>query len=306
MRALIRLAAFAIGLTALAVAHADEAFRYVTTVAADEVVIDSRPLAVCKQATLPKARCLPADGFLGPHRSLPSERDIHWLLGTAGLDGSETVLVVGQDATARDFVAGLLYLAGQRQVRVMTEPLVRMAGSMVPGQERGIVRAAVYTMPMRDRLWLLKQDILVGASVLLDGRSEAEYWGETVRGTRGGHLPGAVLLPATTLAAHPPLPADGAVAYAHDAYEGLAYFTRLVAGHGIAARVYPGGWAEWAADSSLPADAASYPERRVEVPAAVSPAPTSDASRAVIALAAGAALLVAFAGGWILSRRRLA
>ncbi len=313
MRVAANLVAFTIGLTALAAAHADDAFRYATTVAANEVVIDSRPLADCKQATLPNARCLPADGFLGPHRRLPSERDILWLLGTAGLDGSETVLVVGQDATARDFVAGLLYLAGQRQVRVMTEPLARLAGSRVPGQERGIVRAAVYTAPMRDRLWLLKQDILVGAPVLLDGRGEAEYWGEVVRGARGGHLPGAILLPAMSLTSRPSLPADGAVAYAHDAYEGLAYFTRLVAGHGIAARVYPGGWAEWAADSRLPVDAASYPERRAEapavaspVPAAVSPAPTSGASRAVIALAAGAALLAAFAGGWMLSRRRMA
>lgn len=274
-------------------------------------VIDSRPLADCKQATLPNARCLPADDFLGPHRSLSSERDLLWLLGTAGLDGSEAVLVVGQDATARDFVAGLLHLAGQRQVRVLTEPLARvLAGrsDAVPGQERGMIRAAVYTAPMRAERVVLKQEILreAAGATLLDGRSEPEYWGETVRAARGGHLPGAVLLPATTLAARPPLPSDGAIAYAHDAYEGLAYFTRLVAGHGIAARVYPGGWAEWAADGSLPIDAASYPERRAEAPVAVSPAPTSDASRFVLALAAFAALLAAFAGGWVFSKRSMA
>ncbi|MDP2811126.1 MAG: hypothetical protein Q8O34_13345, partial [Rhodocyclaceae bacterium] len=93
-------------------------FTYVPKVeASGAVVIDSRPLADCKRASLSGARCLPAEDFLGPQRRLPSERDILWLLGTAGLAGSETVLVVGQDATARDFVAGLLYLAGQKSVR---------------------------------------------------------------------------------------------------------------------------------------------------------------------------------------------
>lgn len=311
MRVAARLVAFSIGLTAFALAHADEAFRYTTTASADEVVIDSRPLADCKRATLPNARCLPADDFLGPHRRLPSERDILWLLGTAGLGGSEAVLVVGQDAMARDFVGGLLYLAGQRQVRVLTEPLTRVLAARTdasPGQERGMIRTAVFTAPMRAERVVLKQEVLreAASATLLDGRSEREYWGETVRAARGGHLPGAVLLPATTLAARPPLSADGAIAYAHDAYEGLAYFTRLVAGHGIAARIYPGGWAEWAADGSLPIDAATYPEHRTEALAAVSPAPTFGTSPFALALVAGVALAVAFASGWFVCRRRMA
>ncbi len=143
---------------------------------------------------------------------------------------------------------------------------------------------------------------------LLDGRSELEYWGETVRGARGGHLPGAVLLPAATLSPagpRPLLPAGEVIAYAHDAYEGLAYFTRLVAGYGLPARVYAGGWAEWAADGSLPVDAASYPERRNEAVNAVSPAPTFAASPALLALAA-AIVLTAFAGGWYVSKRQAA
>jgi thiosulfate/3-mercaptopyruvate sulfurtransferase len=162
MRVAANLVVFAIGLTALAAAHADEAFHYATSAVANEVVIDSRPLADCKRSSLPGARCLPAEDFLGPHRRLPSERDILWLLGTAGLDGSEAVLVVGQDATARDFVGGLLYLAGQRQVRVLTEPLARVLSGRTdasPGHERGIIRAAVFTAPMRAERVVLKQEL---------------------------------------------------------------------------------------------------------------------------------------------------
>jgi hypothetical protein len=184
-------------------------FAYTQKVGAGETVIDTRPLADCKRASLPGARCLPAEEFLGPQRRLPSERDILWLLGTAGLDGSETALVVGQDATARDFVAGLLYLAGQKSVRILTGPLPRLAGG---GQERGMVRSAVWTAPMRDRLWVLGADILRDKPILVDA---------------GGPTPAA---------------ANGVVV-ADDAYQALARFTQLRAGQGIAVRVHPGSLA---------------------------------------------------------------
>ncbi|MCF8151525.1 MAG: hypothetical protein K9J80_12345, partial [Sulfuritalea sp.] len=68
---------------------------------------------------------------------------------------------------------------------------------------------------------------------------------------------------------------------------------------------YAGGWAEWAADGSLPVDAASHPERRNEAVNAVSPAPTFAASPALMALGA-AIVLTAFAGGWYVSKRQAA
>lgn len=305
-----------------AASTADAAFQYTAT-AGDEVIIDSRPLAECTRASLPAARCLPADDFLGPHRRLPSERDLLWLLGTAGLDGSESVLVIGQDSTARDFVAGLLYLAGQRQVRVLGEPLGRLPGPRSPGRARDMVRSAVFTAPMRAELWVLRDELRQAlakhAPPLLDGRSESEYWGETVRGTRGGHLPGAQWFPA-----NPALPAGHAltrppaepVAYAHDAYDGIAYFTRLRAGQTIPARVYVAGWAEWSADGTLPADAATYPARATDSPRATAQANTAAATNTATnasgtsfamapVVAALVALVLAFAGGWISARRKV-
>lgn len=187
-------------------------FAYTRKVGAGETVIDSRPLADCKRASLPGARCLPAEDFLDPQRRLPSERDILWLLGTAGLAGSETALVVGQDATARDFVAGLLYLAGQKAVRILSGTMPRLDGRADGGRERGMVRSAVWTAPMRDSLWVLGADIVRDKPILVDA---------------GGSKPAA---------------ANGVVV-AEDAYQAIARFTRLRAGQGIAVRVHPGNLA---------------------------------------------------------------
>lgn len=204
----MRTALLALALLA-APAWAASDFADTQRVGAGATVIDSRPLADCKRASLPGARCLPAEEFLDPQGRLPSERDILWLLGTAGLAGSETVLVIGQEATARDFVAGLLYLAGQKSVRILTGPMPRLAGG---GQERGMVRSAVWTAPMRDDLWVLGADILREKPILV--------------------------------AADRPAPAAAnAVVVADDAYQAIARFTRLRAAEGLAVRVHPGSLA---------------------------------------------------------------
>lgn len=285
--------------------------------ATDEVVIDARPLAECRRASLPGARCLPATEFLGPHHRLAGEREILWLLGTVGLTGGEPVLVIGQDATERTFLAGLLHLAGQRTVRVLSEPMSRLLASRAdaaPGNERGIIRAAVYTAPMRDARVVLKHELAraltAGAAVVLDVRNESEYWGETARGARGGHLPGAVRLPAARSA---PVPFDGdVIVYGHDARDGLAAYARLLA-RAPTLRVYPGGWSEWAADANLPIDAATYPDRMPAGAKSVEPAPSTPLAAvapgltfAQVVLALAATALIAAAGGWFAASRRSA
>ncbi|MDZ4251125.1 MAG: rhodanese-like domain-containing protein [Sulfuritalea sp.] len=207
----MRTTLFALALIAAPVSAAGD-FAYTQRVGAGDTVIDSRPLADCKRASLPGARCLPAEDFLGPSRQLPSERNILWLLGTAGLDGSESVLVVGQNETDRDFVAGLLYLAGQKSVRILSVP-PRIQGT-VSGAERGMVRSAVWTAPMRDHLWVLGADILRSKPALIDARQAG------------------------------PMPSPSAgVVIADDAWQAIARFTQLRAGRGFAVRVHPGGLA---------------------------------------------------------------
>ena len=185
-------------------------FSYVNSTAAaearDAVVIDTRPLAECRQASIKEARCLPAEDLIATSGQLPHERDLLWLLGTAGLTGNENVLVTGTTAGAREFVAGLLYLAGQKGVRVLdATPSIDVG----PGRERGMVRSAVWIAPMRAHLWALGRDILHGTQMLADARN-------------------------------PAAPAPQAIVVAADTAGALARFTQWRAGQGYDVRVFPG------------------------------------------------------------------
>lgn len=150
----MRLLAIALAFIAVPAAAAPD-FGLARKVGAGETAIDVRPLEICLKASLPGARCLPPTEFLGRRGQLPSERDLLWLLGAAGLDGSERVIVAGDSVGAREFVAGLLYLAGQREVRILDldlTPLVKLASEAAPGQERALIRSTVFTAQMRDHL----------------------------------------------------------------------------------------------------------------------------------------------------------
>lgn len=302
---------------------------FATALEADTVVIDTRALAKCRERSLAGARCIAADELLGPQRRLPAARDLLWLFGTAGLSGAESVLVVGQETMSRDFVAAMLYLAGQRRVRILSEPIERVLADRSvatgAGRERGVVREKVFEAPMRDELLVLRDELraMRPAPVLLDGRSAQEYWGETARATRTGHLPAAISLPAPQLRAAlaadpaqaPLLPSGEVVAYAHDAFEGIAYFALLAAGHGVFARLYAEGWAEWASDGALPIDAAGHPDRaasgrdagrEIDAVGHDRRAPLAWPIAAALLLAALSLLLAAFAGGWWASARKAA
>ena len=290
-----------------------------SVLAAGAVTVDTRALEACAAKSIAGARCLPADAFLGPHRRLANFREILWLLGAAGLDGDEHVLVAGDAPEARDFVAGVLYLAGHKRVSILSRSLSQGAGlpadALGPGQERAMTREKVFQAPLRDHLIVLRGELVGligdGSPGLLDGRSEKEYWGATVRGLRGGHIPGAQHLPAVTLRASlavgnalvPPIPDP--ISHGHDPVEGIAYFTLLTAGAGVAARVYIGGWAEWAAHTALPADSVTYPDHSPGKQAA--PTAATRAARASHAwpwLAAAALIGAAVtAGAFYLGRR---
>jgi len=179
---------------------------YVTTQAGHSgFIVDTRKPESCEAASLKGARCLPARDLLGPHKRLANFSGLIWLLGTAGLTGEEHVLVTGDQSTNKEFIAGVLYLAGQRKVSVLTSPLKSLPeGKMAPGISRSKTRENVYQAAMRSDLIVLRSELAGmlqsgNAPVLLDGRSESEYWGQDVRGPRGGHLPGAQHLPATSV-----------------------------------------------------------------------------------------------------------
>jgi thiosulfate/3-mercaptopyruvate sulfurtransferase len=278
-------------------------------------VIDSRPSDACQKQSLAGTRCLPAGDFLGPHGRLAAWPDIFWLLGAAGLEGGEHVLVVGDAPVLRDFVAGILFIAGQRRVSILTAPLTagrkgeaKLSG---PGEARAQTRLSVYRAKPRGKPLMLRSELSAAISTganppILDGRDEAEYWGKLVRASRGGHIPGADHLPASRLRAdirrgRKGGPAAGPiVVYGHGPVDGIAYLTLVRAGLGLDASVYPGGWSEWAAYGKLPADAATYPIAASE--GEKEPAPFWQTFGPVIAV--GALLWAAGMTGYILGRKR--
>jgi len=242
-----------------------------------EQIIDVRPLAVCRQATLPGARCLPVSDAVGPQRKPANISGLLWLFGSAGLDGSGHLLLVGERLQQQELMAALLYLAGQQQISILRTPLSQLAASgrlMRPGRPRSNSREQVYQAPMRDAQLLLRSELqrrLAAGDelLLLDGRSEAEYWGQRIRGLRGGHIPGAQLVSMTALDDElPPLlpsviPGVGLVVYGHDALQGLVYLARLVE-RGLTPQLFIGGWASWSADGGLPADSVTYRDQPVK------------------------------------------
>lgn len=234
----------------------------------DWQLLDTRQADQCLARSLKGARCLSADDLLGPNRRFPSLRDITWLLGTLGLSGDETLVIAGTPGMKRDFVAGVLYLAGQRNVLVLSPPLGRLIaagkGERSGGQGRSMSRLTIYTAPPRDdqivlrrELWqLIKTDMPLR---LLDARSEAEYWGKHIRSVRGGHIPGAEhWLPAQALSVVKTKHGVKTILYAHDPFESIALFVRMQAREKNPVRVFIEGWRAWAVAGSLPADAESF------------------------------------------------
>lgn len=128
---------------------------------AASVLIDTRPAVSCLARSVRGARCLPAQEFRDAQGRLPHWRDILWLFSTARLTGSETVLVLGEEAEERDAVAALLHISGQREVRVVETPLSRLLAQGMPagpGTPRDFARQLAYVAPMRDTLLVLRRE----------------------------------------------------------------------------------------------------------------------------------------------------
>lgn len=267
-------------------------------------IIDTRPLASCRAASLAQAICLPVEDLLAPRQRLANWSGIYWLLGSAGLTGDEHLLIVGEQVQRREFIAGLLLLTGQRQITVLDAPMSNLldaAGDSASGRQRATTRSAIYRAPMRSDLLMLQAQLqahIRNGELLLDGRSEAEYHGATIHAGRGGHIPGAQLSPVQNWRTAQAIDADAykylkPIAYGHSNFDSIGYLAALHAA-GVNARVYLPGWAEWAANGALPIDSASYPpvSRSPPVPAE----PDSTVPRALLAVAAFAlALSIAIA-----------
>lgn len=262
------------GLLVVGVANAAD-LRYVSVsqMTPGAVVVDTRAGPLCAERSFAGAHCLPATDLTGPGGELPSFPDLLWAFGTAGLSGKGTVVVAGDRPLARDFVAGLLYLAGQARVEILTAPLTTLlqAGRVAtgPGRPRGMLRDPIYVAPMRDGLVELRDDLLGqlagnGDVLPVDGRSAREFDGAVQDGGRAGRIPGAANLSLAVL--YQPNASNQLqrllhgnrgrtlVAYGSGPRDSVALFTRLRAAGGNV-RVLIGGWRAWAAAPDFPVEA---------------------------------------------------
>ncbi len=146
------------------------------------VLLDVRPLAVCQARSVARARCLPASDFLDVQGRLAPWREVVWLMSTAGLTGAEAVIVLGDDAVDRRFVAGLLELAGQRRVWLVERPVPALWKSGWPagqGRPRDFARQVAYTAAMREGDIVLPHEPRPAATVTAaDVRSAVTRWVE--------------------------------------------------------------------------------------------------------------------------------
>ncbi len=245
-----------------------------------QVILDSRRAIDCEKASLKGARCLPVTDILGPQKALANFSGLLWLLGTVGLTGSEHVVIIGDKLHEQEFWAGVLFIAGQKRISILTTPLEVFAkNQLAPGTTRSKTREKVYQATMRADQIVLRSDLLRivrshNALVIIDGRTENEYWGNELTAMRGGHIPGAQLLSLgrVRLASDkPPLlhvpKGRSVISYSRNIYHSLVYLTSLRA-RGIPAKIYLEGWQGWASDGALPVDNVTYRDRRVPLRAA--------------------------------------
>ncbi len=116
------------------------------------VLLDARDLKTCQTSSVKGAKCLPANTFHSQKNQLASFYDIGWAFGTADLKETDHVLVFADKPQDRNFLAGLLFLAGQHKISTWLgkiSDLQKALGKGV-GNNRGILRTHIYSGLMRD------------------------------------------------------------------------------------------------------------------------------------------------------------
>ena len=115
----------------------------------DARIIDIQDEDACTTASLPGARCLPFNNFQRADGQTIGFHALRWLLGTVGLNGEETVLVIGGTTDQVKTVGGLIYQAGQHRVAFLTTPF-KSPINATGGEPRSFSREVVFTQAMLD------------------------------------------------------------------------------------------------------------------------------------------------------------
>ncbi len=126
-------------------------------------------------------------------------------LGERGIGNESDVVIV--DHSGGHFATRLwwaLRYYGHDRAAVLDGGYAKWVGEGRPvNDEVAAVQPAVFRPRLRPELRVVAAEVLArstaGPGLIVDARDTAQYRGETVRGRRGGHVPGAVNLPAKRL-----------------------------------------------------------------------------------------------------------
>jgi len=133
------------------------------------VLLDARDLKTCQTSSVAGSRCLPASNFHSKEGELASFYDIGWAFGTANLKESDNILVFADDPQDRNFLAGLLFLAGQHKIAYWSGKTAKLQAILgkATGKPRGILRSHIYSGLMRDGYIVLPNDPVSSSRLLV-------------------------------------------------------------------------------------------------------------------------------------------
>ncbi len=212
----------------------------------NHIVIDVRANELCEKASLSGARCLPANSFLTRSEELANFSGILWLLGTIGLTGKEHVLVVGDSREDNEFVAGVLYLAGQHRISILLPAISSLKTmNLQPGESRSKTRENVFQSLMRDQALILAGELAQMISedkplAIFDIRIKAKRQETKSEAQIAGSWP----LPIDRQKFVAMTRGKDAIVYGRKSKDGIAALARLESAN-MQVKALLGGWASW-------------------------------------------------------------
>ncbi len=114
-------------------------------------LVDTRDLSKCLFKTIKYAKCLPASGLVN-EKNIISVRDLYWLFSVSDLDHEEKIILFGNKPDDIKFVAGLLFLSGQKNIYILDKNISSLFETypLGKGLKRKLFRIRAYKGKLRE------------------------------------------------------------------------------------------------------------------------------------------------------------